>query len=196
MNWLRNHRYIRPFLSVVFLFALIATALAGTDYLRKSDYINDGDTMKVDKPINGERAIRYLGIDSAEMDGDTQEPWATAARDYLRSLLPSRTNVIIRTDVVETDVYGRNLAHVIRSADSLNVNREQLRMGHAVTYVIYPNLLYFEEYRTAQIEAQQNGRGIWDPANPLTELPFEYRMRINNAAPNKKIGRASCRERV
>lgn len=46
----------------------------------------------------------------------------------------------------------------------------------------------FEDYRTAQKAAQQDGLGIWDPSNSLTELPFEYRMRINGESPSKPVG--------
>lgn len=155
---------------------------------RKVEYVNDGDTAQIYPPISGSKSVRFLNIDSPEMDGDTQEPWATESRDHLRSLLPQRTPVTIHTDVEEKDVYGRILGHVTRDSDSLNTNREQLRTGHAVTYVIWPNVANFEDYRQAQREAQSSERGIWDPADPLTELPFEYRLRINGREPTKPVG--------
>jgi endonuclease YncB( thermonuclease family) len=166
-----------------------ALVLAGATYTgKKIEYVNDGDTAQIYPPISGSKSVRFLNIDAPEMDGDTQEPWATHSRDHLRALLPQRTNVTIVTDVEEKDIYDRVLGHVIRDSDNLNANREQLRMGHAVTYVIWPNEANFESYRQAQIEARDNGRGIWDPADPLTELPFEYRLRINGQTANKPTG--------
>lgn len=188
---MRFHKslWTRITLSLFLVFALVVPALAGTAYTgRKVEYVNDGDTLQYYPAINGSRSVRFLNIDSPEMDGDTQEPWATESRDHLRALLPQRTPITIHTDVEEQDIYDRTLGHVVRDSDSLNTNREQLRMGHAVTYVIWPNMANFEDYRTAQIEAQDNGRGIWNPSNPLLELPFEYRIRVNGGTPNKPVG--------
>lgn len=180
---------VRSLLAVFLTLALIVPAFAGTTYTgRKVEYVNDGDTLQFYPAISGSKSARFLNIDAPEMDGDTQEPWATNSRDALRKLLPQRTPISIQTDVEEKDIYGRVLGHVIRDKDTLNTNREQLRMGHAVTYVIWPNTANFEDYRLAQIEAQQNGLNIWDPNNPLTELPFEYRLRVNGGTPNKPVG--------
>jgi endonuclease YncB( thermonuclease family) len=160
------------------------TAYAG----RNVDYVNDGDGVKVFPSILNARDVRMIGIDAPEMGGDTQEPWATASRDFLRSLLPRRTAVTVYTGAEPTDVYGRILGRVVRDADLLDANREQLRMGHAVTYVIWPNQAQFESNRSAQIEAQQNGRGIWNPASPMTELPFVYRLRQSGKTPSIPVG--------
>lgn len=167
----------------------LVLVLAAATYTGKAiEYVNDGDTAQFYPAISGSKSVRFLNIDAPEMDGDTQEPWATQSRDHLRGLLPQRTKVTLVTDVEEKDIYDRVLGHVVREKDGLNTNREQLRMGHAVTYVIWPNLANFEDYRTAQIEAQNNGRGIWNSSSPLTELPFEYRLRVNGGTPNKPTG--------
>lgn len=168
---------------------LAVAVLAGATYTgKKVEYVNDGDTAQIYPPISGSKSVRFLNIDAPEMDGDTQEPWATRSRDHLRTLLPQRTPITVVTDVEEKDIYDRVLGHVIRDKDQLNTNREQLRLGHAVTYVIWPNEANFESYRQAQIEAQNNGLGIWNPAEPLTELPFEYRLRINGRTADKPTG--------
>ena len=168
--------------------ALAITLVAATYTGKAIEYVNDGDTAQFYPAISGSKSVRFLNIDAPEMGGDTQEPWATQSRDALRKVLPQRTKVTIITDVEEKDIYDRVLGHVIREKDKLNATREQLRMGHAVTYVIWPNQSSFEDYRKAQIEAQNNGRGIWNAASPLAELPFEYRLRINNETPNKPVG--------
>lgn len=162
--------------------------LAATYTGKSIEYVNDGDTAQFYPAITGSKSVRFLNVDAPEMDGDTQEPWATESRDALRKLLPQRTKVTIVTDVEEKDIYDRVLGHVLREKDKLNANREQLRMGHAVTYVIWPNQTSFEDYRKAQIEAQNNGRGIWNASRPLSELPFEYRLRVNGDTPNKPVG--------
>ena len=54
--------------------------------------------------------------------------------------------------------------------------------------MIWPNVGRFEDYRAAEIEAQEQGRGVWNPAAPLTELPFEYRLRIDRETPFRPVG--------
>lgn len=128
--------------------------------------------------------MRFVGIDAPET---AQSPWGAESRASLLALIPPGTSVTLRTDFVTADAFGRLLAAVVRE-DGLDVNREQVRLGHAVTYFIWPNVAAFDSYRTAQIEAQQNARGIWSRTNPLRELPFEYRLRIDGDAPGRPVG--------
>ena len=80
------------------------------------------------------------------------------------------------------------LGHAIRR-DGVDINRRTARgLGHAVLYVIWPNAGRFEDYRAAEIEAQVEPAGIWNPAAPLTELPFEYRLRIDRDTPFRPVG--------
>jgi hypothetical protein len=70
----------------------------------------------------------------------------------------------------------------------VNANREQLRLGQAVLYVIWPNVAHFAEYRSAQIEAQASRRGVWSATAPLQEFPFEYRLRQDRTLPFRPVG--------
>ena len=160
----RRRLFLARLIGALVTVSIAGPALAGTCYTsRKVEYVNDGDTLQFCPAISGSRSARFLNIDAPEVDGDAHEPWATDSRDHLRGLLPQSTAITIQTDVEQKDIYGRILGHVIRDQDTLNTNREQLRLGHAVTYVIWPNQARFEDYRTAQKEAQDNGRGIWNP---------------------------------
>jgi endonuclease YncB( thermonuclease family) len=154
--------------------------------------ITDGDTLRFSPALEGLTALRLLNIDAPET---AQAPWGDAARSALLQLAPPSTELLIETDRVTADGFGRLLGHAGRR-DGLNLNREQLRAGHAVVFVIWPNMNRFEDYRAAQIEAQSNRRGIWDPARPLTELPFEYRLRIDGDAPFRPVGDFFTRQYV
>jgi endonuclease YncB( thermonuclease family) len=149
--------------------------------------VTDGDTVRFSPALSGSTALRFLNIDAPESAADTQEPWAAASRTQLQQLLPPGTEIEIETDRERTDAFGRVLGHASRP-DGLNANREQLRLGHAVLYVIWPNVAHFDEYRAAQIEAQAGGRGIWSPASALRELPFEYRLRQDRSSPFRPVG--------
>jgi hypothetical protein len=71
-----------------------------------------------------------------------------------------------------------------------------LEKGFAVTYYLYPNLKYFKEFQTANVSAKKNGKGIWNPNNPLAEHPFEFRLRISNKTSNKYVGNYYKKEYV
>jgi endonuclease YncB( thermonuclease family) len=146
--------------------------------------ITDGDTLRFSPALDGTTTLRMLNIDAPEA---AQAPWGAASRDELIRLAPAGTEMTLETDRDRLDGFGRLLAHAIRR-DGLNLNAEQLRRGQAVLYVIWPNTARFEEYRAAQIEARAAGRGLWNAAAPLRELPFEYRLRIDGGTPFRPVG--------
>jgi endonuclease YncB( thermonuclease family) len=149
--------------------------------------VTDGDTVRFNPALLGSTSLRFLNIDAPELGGDTQEPWAAAARTQLQQLLPGSTEITIETDQERIDGFGRVLGHALR-ADGVNTNREQLRLGQAVLYVIWPNVAHFAEYRSAQIQAQAAALGIWSATSPLRELPFEYRLRQDRSSPFRPVG--------
>ncbi|MCS6859098.1 MAG: thermonuclease family protein [Abditibacteriales bacterium] len=159
----------------------------------KVKQVVDGDTIRLDKQIAGSHIVRLLGVDAPEsnFEGKAQEPHGPQAKQFLASLLPVGTTVRIETDMEVRDRYGRLLGYVYKGEQ--NVNMELLRQGHAVTHQIYPNLSHLEEFREAMLEALNRKRGIWDPANPLAELPFEFRDRIRNQPQDKIVGNCITR---
>jgi endonuclease YncB( thermonuclease family) len=146
--------------------------------------ITDGDTLRFSPPIDGISVLRFLHVDTPEIG---QAPWGDRATAELLRLAPAGTVLRIETGQVRTDPFGRLLGHAIRQ-DGLDINREQLRLGQAVLFVIWPNVGRFEDYRAAEIEAQAAGRGLWNASAPLAELPFEYRLRFDGATPFRPVG--------
>ena len=146
--------------------------------------ITDGDTLRFSPARDGTTILRMLHIDAPET---AQAPWGEQSRAELLRLAPASTTLRIETGQVRIDAFGRLLGHAIRD-DGLDLNREQLRLGQAVLYVIWPNVDRFEDYRAAEIEAQTERRGVWNPGAPLTELPFEYRLRIDRDTPFRPVG--------
>ncbi|WP_281888564.1 thermonuclease family protein [Paenibacillus sp. YYML68] len=139
-------------------------------------HITDGDTFNISPAlqINGQSVsiVRMLSIDTPEV---AQAPHGDMATGVLKSLISTGSQVKLRLDHTKVDVYGRLLAHVFRKSDNLDVNKEMLRQGAAINYYIYPNMMYFEEYGAAARQAATEGKGIWNPSNPLQKLPYEYR---------------------
>ncbi len=88
-------------------------------------HIYDGDTVKLS---NGEK-IRLIGINSPEMgkDGKPDEPFARAARDFLRDQLRSTNYRIgLMADRQDTDRFGRKLRHAFLP-DGTNLTRNMLQ---------------------------------------------------------------------
>jgi micrococcal nuclease len=42
------------------------------------------------------------------------------------------------------------------------VNLEMVRQGQAVLYTVPPNVAHVDDYRKAQQEAREAGRGVWN----------------------------------
>nr|WP_243734987.1 thermonuclease family protein [Paenibacillus turpanensis] len=136
----------------------------------------------------GTKKVRLVSIDTPEtnFNGKSQGEHAERATAYLKGLLPAGTKIQLQTGKEAKDAYNRLLAHVFKNG--LNVNRDLVAQGLAATYFIWPNLTYFKDYQGVLKEARDAKLGIWNPANPLKELPFEFRMRVRNEKPTKFVG--------
>ena len=129
--------------------------------------VHDGYTITV--LIDGRKEkVRLIGIDAPELD---QASWGVQARDVLRGLVDSKS-VRLETDVTVRDQYKRLLAYVY--VGDTFVNLEMVRQGQAVVYTVPPNVVHVEEYRKAELEAREAGRGVWDTAQPLDVAPDCY----------------------
>lgn len=155
--------------------------------------IVDGDTINVEPFPDGEDSVRLLGIDTPETNyqGRSQGKHADDAKLFLNSLISIGDTVRIETDLEERDKYGRVLAYVFKG--DLNINVKLVAEGMAAPYQIFPNLKFFNEVRQATIDAQNQQKGIFNPVNPLTELPFEFRMRVDRRSPHKYVGNSQSK---
>lgn len=168
----------------------------GKTYDSRMDRVVDGDTVHLKEPVSGSTKVRMLSIDAPETDyqGQSQGKHGEEATAYLKQLLPEGTEVKIVLGEEEKDDYGRLLAHIGKG--KTDINEEMIRQGKAVPYFIYPNFDRFEEYRKALKEAVAEKRGIWNPEDPLKELPFEFRLRVGNRKPDKFVGDFATKEYV
>jgi micrococcal nuclease len=128
--------------------------------------VQDGSTITVLIDQRQEK-VRLIGIDPPALD---HAPWGVQARDALRSLIDGKV-VRLETDVTVRDQKAL-LAYVY--VGELFINAEMIRQGQAVfSTVLPPNAAHLEDYRKAQQEAREAGRGVWDPkrAGPVAEPP-------------------------
>jgi endonuclease YncB( thermonuclease family) len=110
----------------------------------------DGDSLR-----RGDADIRLAGIDAPEYQQMCQEKsgegWACGrmAMRELRKLIGGRD---VACTAIETDQYGRLLAHC--SAGTTNLNDEMVRSGFAVSY---DGIAYVR----SEAEARTAKRGLW-----------------------------------
>jgi micrococcal nuclease len=127
----------------------------------------DGDTIEL---TNGRR-VRYIGINTPERD----QPYYPEATALNRQLVEGK-NVQMEFDLETFDQYGRSLAYIW--SEGVLVNLEIVRLGYANAYTVPPNVRYQEEFRQAEREAREAGRGLWAGS----DIPVKI-IQINADAP-------------
>lgn len=180
-----------------------AFAASESEFYGTVTKVVDGDTIHFRNTNAREGSatmkIRMQGMDTPETHLETdrgtqsQGYWGDAAAEQLEKLIPVGTPVQVHT--TEFDKYGRALGRVYRSERDVNLRMVQL--GWASPYFICSgpscNRSFMErekvaEYMQACDEAREAGRGIYDPARPLKEMPFEFRMRMQHRKPSRWVG--------
>jgi len=118
----------------------------------------DGDTVLL---ADG-RKVRYIGIDSPELDSADPRKRALAeeAREFNRSLVSGR-RVELEFDSEGQDKYGRTLAYVY--IDGEFVNGRMVAEGLARARFYGDNERHLPRLRELEREAREKGLGIWAP---------------------------------
>ncbi|MGC5327914.1 DUF6359 domain-containing protein [Brevibacillus sp. SYSU BS000544] len=156
----------------------------------------DGDTVHLVTPVLGGTKVRFVNIDTPETyhnvvtEADrSQKEHGEIAKEHLKTLLHEGDEVLIKVATEPFDDYGRLLAQIIRKQDNVNVNLEMVRSGYASTYFIWPiDDEDYVVYSEAVKEAYDAGLGIWNPSNPLMELPFVFRAREQGKGLTRYVG--------
>jgi len=79
----------------------------------------------------------------------------------------------------------------------LNLNLEMVKKGYAVTYFIAPiDEAAYPIYQQALKDAKDAGLGIWNPADPLKELPFVFRVHDDGRDFDKFVGNSDTKHLV
>ncbi|MGF2617880.1 DUF6359 domain-containing protein [Rossellomorea aquimaris] len=175
---------------------------AAGEYTSEVSRVVDGDTINLSDPVLGSTKVRFLNIDTPETyaahNSDPARDEFSAnqlekgkeATEYIKTLIQEGDEVIIKIGEEPMDDYGRLLAQVIRKSDGKNINLEMVEKGYAVTYFIWPvgEKEEYEEYQSAVKTAKEQEIGIWNPENPLLELPFEFRANDDEKGFSRVVG--------
>lgn len=119
------------------------------------------------------KAVRLLGIEAPDL---RQLPWGEAAAQTLQTKLAGQT-VRLEFDSIREDAYGRTLAYVWLG-DRL-VNEELVEEGWVLMKSDNSgNTRYDLRLANAQETARLLHRGIWNPTEPLRQLPRDFRRQL------------------
>ena len=158
----------------------------------------DGDTVWLESE-DTRLKVRFHNIDAPETHlaapGGVvgQGEWGKSASKHLEDLIPVGTQVEVRDE--GQDKYKRTLGHVLLKG--VDTGLEMVRAGWAIPYVICSGATCNEDHLQKERisdyvafcrAARTSGRGIFDPESPLTEMPFEFRLRVQKRRPDKFVG--------
>jgi endonuclease YncB( thermonuclease family) len=128
--------------------------------------VTDGDTIKVmgahKKPVK----IRLYGIDTPERG----QAFSKRAKQFTSDMVFGK---IVDVHQMDTDRYGRTVALV--SVDKQLLNKELVKAGLAWVYDRYCSEPICESWRSFQLRARMDKRGLW--AEPKPVPPWEFRRK-------------------
>jgi micrococcal nuclease len=119
----------------------------------------DGDTIEV--LINGtEYKVRYIGIDTPELDDERPEYHALAEEAKQANIaLVEGKNISLQKDVSETDQYDRLLRYVFDGTTFVNL--VLVADGYAWAKSYPPDTRYDSLFGELQTAAQGDKLGVW-----------------------------------
>lgn len=125
----------------------------------------DGDTVDVETEGQVSR-LRLIGIDTPE----TVDPrkkiqcFGKEASNKAKELLLGKYVTLESDDTQgDKDKYRRLLRYIFLP-DGENFNRLMIAEGYATEYTYADPYKYQAEFRAAQVEAQSQNKGLWNPA--------------------------------
>lgn len=185
----------QAFLALFLLFApaaVFAGRIQGT-----VTAIHDGDTLQIN--VGGPRParVRLAGTDSPEIEVNNQSQGrvAYAARDALRAMLPIGSTVTVETldGEGESDKHHRLLGRIYLG--NVDINREMLKAGWSVLYVIAPfDKTMVRDYAAAAREGFDAKLGMFSDLYKDTEMPYQFRLRVMRQRGRNLLGDLETRK--
>jgi micrococcal nuclease len=121
----------------------------------------DGDTIEVDRALDGQATIRYIGVDTPETvaPGQPVACFGREASNRNKELVEGKT-VYLEKDVSDADRFGRLLRYVYL-ADGSMVNELLVVEGFAQVSTFPPDVKHQQRFLAAQQKARSANLGLW-----------------------------------
>jgi len=151
--------------------------------------VMDGDTVRIDRAIDGADEVRLIGVDTPET-GDANlgdQPYGQRASRFTRSVLEGK-KVGLEFDVERKDQPARLLAYVYPMGDEM-FNEVLLRKGYAQVDTVQPNDEHQGKFAAEQEKAKEGDLGIWG-------LPEDQRCDLANHGDGIGNGSPACKARL
>jgi endonuclease YncB( thermonuclease family) len=194
-------------LGLVFQLLTLAHAAPPVTHEGQVKRIIDGDSLHFLNEADGAvLRVRFHGIDAPEYhfpaaDGRIvgQFPFGKEANLTLREMVP--VGSVVELLDFGIDKFGRTIGRVL--FNGVDMNLEMVRQGMAVPYFYcvgadcdktFMARSSVAEYVAACEKAQREGVGIFDPARPMREMPYEFRRRIDNRTSTSLTGDFKTKE--
>jgi micrococcal nuclease len=132
----------------------------------KVEEVIDGDTIRVkDIDSNEVFRVRYLGVDTPELDGlDYESCFGLQAKERNEELVLDQ-NLILEFDKDKYDQFGRTLAYIytldVLGEKDVFINLKLLEEGYGRFYIDKQNTLFQDELVEATLIAQEDYSGLW-----------------------------------
>jgi micrococcal nuclease len=178
--WPKQLKYTLLLITFIALFAWLdgcvlladkAPAVQGLTRVKITKVV-DGDTAYALMPDGSEEKLRFIGVNSPEINHPTKglEPYGPEAEVFTRSQLEGK-NIWLEFDAGERDQYGRMLAYLWleipekfsdQEIRAKMFNARLLLEGYAVQVIFEPNVKYVQLFTVYEAEAKEAGKGLWD----------------------------------
>ena len=156
---------------------VIFLSLLGSDLFQDQSYPSDTTEIEVEEVIDGDTIrvrdiesnevfdVRYLGIDTPELQGSDYETCFHSQATEKNEDLVLDERLVLEFDIDRYDRFGRTLAYVYtldgQGEKETFVNLELLQKGYARFYLDKQNTLWQEELIEAALSAQEDSLGLW-----------------------------------
>ncbi len=140
-------------------------------------HVVDGDTIEVEFDDGRVETVRYIGVDTPEMDDRPQGDLAKLAN---KRLVDGKT-ITMKKDVSDRDQFGRLLRYVY--VDKAFINAELVRLGRARAKDYPPDTKHSKLLHRLQSQAQKARVGLW--AAQTEEVDIGTATLIGNANSRK-----------
>ena len=135
--------------------------------------IVDGDTIDLKQKDDTIVRIRFIGVDTPEMDhyNDTETIcFGALSKKYVETLIHVGDTVYLEYDIQRIDIYDRTLAYVRTTNDvsTMNnmINHQLVKNGYAINKAFEPNTIYGDKFQSTFNHALSSKIGLWSEYTP------------------------------